>query len=298
MLVTGAAGFLGRHVVAGLRRAQRRVRGLVRPGTAQRLVAREAGDEVVAVDLLAPAAALGPALRGVTAVVHVAGLRAERPWRGETFQAVHVEATARLVAAAREAGVQRFVLVSCLGAAADADLDYLRSKAAAEAIVQDSGLAWTILRCGLTYGPGDGRVTRLARWMAWLGRAPVVGDGRFLVQPIAVGDVVAGCVRAATTSELAGRVLAAAGPDTLSFGDMVDLLAAALDRRMPRLPIPVGLARGLAALRRVCGIVPWTVDELQVMLRGYTCDPWEYFRAAGIRRPLPFSAAVRTFLGA
>jgi len=60
----------------------------------------------------------------------------------------------------------------------------------------------------------------------------------------------------------------------------------------------VGVAWGLAAARRISGIVPWTVDELQVMLRGYTCDPREYFQAAGLMRPLPFSAAVRAYLGA
>jgi len=296
VLVTGAAGFLGRHVAMGLRRAGSSVRCLVRPGSAGR-VPRAPGFEVAAVDLRAPARELVRVLEGVRVVVHAAGLRAQRPWRGETFQAIHVDATARLVAAAEAAGVERFVLVSCLGAAQDADLAYLRSKAEAEAIVQRSRLAWTILRCGLVYGPGDGRITRLARWMMWLGRTPVVGDGLFLVQPIAVSDVVAGCV-AAAAGRLERRVLAAAGPDVLSFRDMVELLAAAIDRRLPLVRIPVGVARGLAAARRVSGIIPWTVDELQVMLRGYTCDPREYFQAAGLVRPLPFSAAVRAYLGA
>jgi len=297
VLVTGAAGFVGRHVVAGLRQARCQVRGVVRPGSARRLLPAAAGVEVVALDLRAPAEQWEQVLRGVTAVVHTAALRTERPWRGETFAAIHVDATAHLLAAARAAGVKRWVQISCLGAAADADLEYLRTKAAAEALVQASGLEWTILRCGLIYGPGDERITRLARWMSWWGRTPVVGDGQFLVQPIAVGDVVAGCVRAATGRGLAGRVLLAAGPDTLRFQDMMELLAAALDRRMPLFRIPVGLARGLAALGCAGGILPWTVHELQAMLRGQTCDPREYFRAAGVQRPLPFSAAVRAYLG-
>lgn len=294
MLVTGAAGFVGRHVVAGLRRIHAPVRAVVRPGRPGR---SPAGVEVVPIDLRAPGHHLAVALEGADAVVHAAGVRAERPWRGETFQAAHVEATERLVAAAEAAGVQRFVLVSCLGAGDDAGIALLRAKAAAEEIVRASRLEWTILRCGLIYGPGDGRVMRLARWMGWLGRAPIVGDGLFRVQPIAVGDVVAGCVRAATTSLLARRVFSVAGPDVMAFRDMVELLAAAIDRRLPPLRIPLAMARGLTAMR-VRGLVPWTADELQVMMQGFTCDPREYFEAAGVARPLPFSAAVRAYLGA
>ncbi|OUM98356.1 MAG: hypothetical protein BAA04_05905 [Firmicutes bacterium ZCTH02-B6] len=295
MLITGAAGFVGRHVAVGLRQAGYVVRCLVRPGSVRRLP-RLAGLEIAAVDLRAPQAVLAPALAGVRVVVHAAGLRAQRPWRGETFAAVHVDATARLVEAAEAAGVERFVLLSCLGAAPDSDLAYLRSKAQAESIVQQSRLAWTVLRCGLIYGPGDGRVTRLARWMRWFGRTPVVGDGLFLVQPIAVGDVVAGCV-AAAAGRLEQRTLSAGGPDVLAFRDMVELLAAAIDRRLPLLRIPVGPARLLAAACRLSGVIPWTADELQVMMRGYTCDPREYYEAAGLVRPLPFSAAVRAYLG-
>jgi len=256
-----------------------------------------AGVEVVTLDVRAPAAAWKPVLDGVRAVVHTAGLRAERPWRGETFAAVHVEGTARLLTAARAAGVERVVLLSCLGAGSGGHGALLHSKAAAEALVRESGLEWTILRCGLVYGPGDGRIMRLARWMAWLGRAPVLGEGDLAVQPLAVGDVVTGVVRAATGAGLGRRLLLAAGPDVLSFRDMVELLAAALDRRLPLWRVPVGLARRLAAVAALGGPLPWTGDELEVLLQGHTCDPREYFHAVGIARPLPFSAAVRAYLG-
>ncbi|MBO8141365.1 MAG: NAD(P)H-binding protein [Firmicutes bacterium] len=295
VVITGAAGFLGRHLADGLLAAGSRVVGVVRPGTARRLRFPAANAQVVEADLRFPLDRLAEALAGADAVIHAAALRRERPRRGETYEAVHVEGTARLATAARWAGVKRIVLISCLGTAAAFDSPYLRSKAEAERVVAASGLRWTILRCGLIYGPGDGRITRLARWMRWTGRAPVVEDGRFPVQPIAVGDVVAGCVRAAA-GDLDNQILAAAGPDVLSYADMIDLVAAALDRRLPRLRVSLSLTRVLGGLGRAVGMVPWTADELEVMMRGQTCDPSAYFRAAGVDRPLPFSAAVRLYL--
>src|SRR5690606_28593946 len=145
--------------------------------------------------------------------------------------------------------------------------------------------------------PGDGRITRLARWMMWLGRTPVVGDGLFLVQPIAVSDVVAGCV-AAAAGRLERRALAAGGPDVVSSREMGGRRAAAIGRGRRRVRMPGGVARGLAAARGMSGLVPGTVDGLQGMWRGDTCEPREDFRAADIVRPLPFSAAVRAYLGA
>lgn len=254
--VTGAFGFTGRAL-------------------AERLLDR--GDEVVTLtrrsgagDPLAPritvrrfdSARLGDlvsALAGVDTLFNTYWLRFPRG--SSTFEAA-VARSAELLAAGREAGVRRVVHVSVVNASADADTPYVRAKAALESIVRASGMEWVIVRPTLTYGPGDILINNLA-WA--LRRFPIYGLpglGRYTVQPVHVSDVARICVEAASGD--AGRVIDAAGPETLTYRDLVHLLRGAIGSRSIVVPMP-GLV--VLATARILGLlvrdVVLTRDEIR-----------------------------------
>ena len=171
--ITGADGFVGSHLAGRL---------------------RAAGDEVVPLsrrtgfDLARPdIAALTKALDGCGAVVHTAGIN--REIGRQTFDAVHIRGTQALVAAAAAAGVGHISMVSFLRARPDGPTAYHRSKWAAEAIVRDSGLAHTILKCGVIYGRGDNIHHHLSHGLYTFPIFGLVGLPERPLRPVAVDDV-------------------------------------------------------------------------------------------------------------
>lgn len=243
ILVTGASGFVGRHVAAALRASGHVVRGLVRrPETAAQLARR--GLEPWLGDITDEAALRG-AVEGVAAVVHTVAIIRERG--AQTFSAVNEQGTVRLLDAAARAGVPRFVHLSALGADAASPHPYLRSKGLAEQAVMAADLGWTILRPSIVFGPGDeffGTLATLARLSPIM---PIVGDGQTRFQPIAVEDVVA-CILTVLGSHAHLRQrYDLAGPEVLTYEELVTLLLATLGRPRLRLHVPVALMRPVAA---------------------------------------------------
>jgi NADH dehydrogenase len=171
------------------------------------------------------------------------------PRDGSTFESA-VAKSAVLLRAARDAGVRRLVHVSVVNAAPDAETPYVRAKAALEGVVRSSGLEWVIVRPTLTYGPGDILINNLA-WA--LRRFPVYGLpglGRYTVQPVHVDDVAHICVEAGARE--GGRVVDAAGPETMTYRALVDLVREAVGSRSLVLPMP-GLV--VLATAKLLGIV-------------------------------------------
>jgi uncharacterized protein YbjT (DUF2867 family) len=148
--MTGTTGFVGERVLNALLQRGYSVRGLVRdPG---KFVAPGGSFTAVKGDLADPAA-LAELVVGADVVIHLVGIIAEAPSEGQTFEAVHYEGTVALLAAAKKAGVKRWVHMSALGTRPDAVSNYHRTKWRAEEAVRASGLAWTIIRPSMIHGP-------------------------------------------------------------------------------------------------------------------------------------------------
>ena len=254
--VTGSFGFTGRALTERLLAAGQEVVTLSRrSGAGDPLAGRitvrpldlERGDELRA------------SLDGVDTLFNTYWLRFPRG--SATFERA-VARSAALLAAARGAGVRRVVHVSVVNAAADAETPYVRAKAALEAIVRSSGLEWAIVRPTLTYGTDDILINNLA-WA--LRRLPVYGLpglGRYTVQPVHVDDVARICVEAA--AGLPGVTVDAAGPETMSYRELVDRVRAAIGSRSIVVPMP-GLV--VLAAARALGLavrdVVLTRDEIR-----------------------------------
>ncbi len=148
--ITGATGFVGRHLVQCLRKDGRSLRVLARDPS--KLEHKDV--EFVQGDLSSPPA-LSELCAGVRSVVHCAGL--VMATTRQAFEEVNVQGTANMVAAAREAGVGRFVHLSSLAAREPGISDYAATKRAGEDLVasESGNMAWVMLRPPAIYGPGD-----------------------------------------------------------------------------------------------------------------------------------------------
>jgi len=245
-VVTGAFSYTGRAIAEDLLRHGRRVRTLSRrdaPGDpiAERIERAELQfrDE----------RALREALAGADTLFNTYWVRFAH---GATTFDRAVENTRVLLRAAREAGVRRVVHVSVTNPSLDSALPYFRGKAQVEDDVRASGLSWAVVRPTLVFGPRDILVNNTAWGLRRTPVFPVAGDGRYRVQPVWVGDVAKICISVGEPDE--GVVLDAAGPETLSYEELVRLVATAIGSRAKILHLPpravLALARTAGALRR------------------------------------------------
>jgi len=224
--ITGASGFVGRHMVRAAVTAGHHVTGLVRSERAAALV-REAGGKPEA--LGDKPAALARSLEGCRGLVHLAQIGAER--FGQTYEVVNVGLTARIVAAAQTAGVPRIVSFSGLGVARYGQSRrvtsrYFLSKLTAETIVFGSGIDAVVFRPSYVVGPGDAFVPALLRAMA-AGELERPGDGSYRMQPIAVADATA-LVLAALARPAGGfpTVFDLVGPEAVPYARLLERLEA------------------------------------------------------------------------
>jgi NADH dehydrogenase len=235
-VVTGAFGFTGRFIARSLLAQERRIKTLTnhpnRPGT-------EDIEVEIAPLQFADRAGLVESLRGADVLYNTYWVRFHH---GRTHFGEAVANTRILVGAAVEAGVRKVVHISVSNPSADSHLDYYAAKARAETIVRDSGLRWAIVRPTLVFGPGDILFNNIA-WL--LRRVPIFGIaglGDYQLQPVAVEDVADIATWAA---EQADNVMVdAAGPDTMTFTELVEAIAIAVGHR-PRF---VYLSPGLILL--------------------------------------------------
>jgi NADH dehydrogenase len=185
ILVTGASGFVGSHVVPELVNGGHRVVALARSDEAAQIVlGRLSADQRPAVEIrtgdVTRPETLPEALIGIDAVVHLVAI--PRDWsKGAELLLVNTEGTRSIVEAARAAGVTRFVHLGALGVADEPTLHYARSKAKAERIVAESGLDWTILKPSLQWGERDGFFNIVAD----LVRCPVTATAASSRSPLA-----------------------------------------------------------------------------------------------------------------
>jgi uncharacterized protein YbjT (DUF2867 family) len=260
ILLTGATGTVGSALLRRLTAAGEPVRCLVR-------APRRLGDQRVRVQIalgdLANPPSFRNALRGVDTVVHLAASIRDQP--RTSLEELNAVATLRLVRAAERAGARRFVFFSAMGARHHSRTRFFRAKALARQAVETSPLETTIFSPSIVYTPGDPWLTLLERF-SYLPLVPVSGSGRAVYQPIWAEDVADCVVAALMASGPRRRSFELAGPDTLSYDDIVRVVSRPLGRRRPLLHVPLPLVRvSLELLRRVAGqkvFATWEEAEL------------------------------------
>jgi uncharacterized protein YbjT (DUF2867 family) len=264
ILVTGATGFIGPKVVHALRAQERDVRALVRrPERATQLAGW--GVELATGDLT-DSASLRAAVKGCTHVLHLVAILTGRP---ADFERVMTQGTKDLVVAAKEEGVERFVLMSALGTGEEAKdtVPYYAAKWAEERAVVDSGLDHTIFRPSFVFGSDGGALPIFMKQVRYSPVVTVIGPGLQRSQPIWVDDVAQYVVHGIASAQAVNRTFEIGGPDTVNWNELYLAIAKALGKRRRLLHVPFGLARTGAQLTQRLPGAPLAADQV-TMLQG------------------------------
>jgi NADH dehydrogenase len=241
LLLTGATGTIGLPVLRRLTSSDVPVRCLVRDP--RRLGSQRVKVQITLGDLADPLS-FRHALRGVDTVVHLAAVTRDQP-AGSIEELAGIAAW-RLVRAAERAGVKRFVFFSTLGASTRSRARLMRAKAIAEKALVESALEYTAFAPSMVYSPSDPFITLLER-MSLLPVLPISGSGRAAFQPIWAEDV-ADCVLSVLPGgdkyeEASGQRYELAGPETLTYAEIVECVLRSLRRRRPLVRVPVRVMR-------------------------------------------------------
>lgn len=188
--------------------------------------------------------ALTAAFEGCNAVIHAAGINRETG--SQTYDSVHVQGARNLVTAARAAGVRQVVLVSFLRARPGCGSGYHESKFAAEEIVRESGLDYTIFKPGVIYGRGDHMLDHLSRAFRTFPVFGFVGFTDQNVAPMHVHDFARLLTTAITDDRLRNRTFAAVGPETLTLRKAVLRVAQAVGRNPFTVRLPIWIHKLVA----------------------------------------------------
>lgn len=261
--ITGGSGFVGGRLA----------RTLIAEGHEVVVIARgrDPRGEDLRSRMVAASVEDEPALRrafaGCDAIAHCAGINLERG--RQSYRNVHVLGTKAVVAAARAAGARKIVLLSFLRARPDCGSGYHESKWAAEEIVRDSRIDYTILKSGVIYGLGDHMLDHLSRALHSLPVFGLVGLHEREVAPLAVDDAVRILKAALTTDALSRTTVAMIGPERMALGEAVRRVASVVGARplYVRLPVWVHSLMGIA-LERVMRIPLVSKAQVRILSEG------------------------------
>jgi uncharacterized protein YbjT (DUF2867 family) len=264
VLVTGGTGFVGPHVVRAIADAGHELKLLVRDSTRS----RELPGQPVVGEMTNPVS-LRTAVESVDVVVHLVAIRQGRE---QEFQAVMEQGTRDLVAAAREAGIRRFVLMSALGTSEETQdlVPYYHAKWEMEQAVSGSGLDHVIFRPSFVFGRDGGILPTFRKLAKLTPVTPIIGSGEQRIQPIWIDDVGGYFAAAIDKPEARNKTFELGGPDAVSWNEFWRRLRSVIGiRRRPTVHVPVGLMRVNALVtERLPGNIPLTRDLLTMLEHG------------------------------
>ncbi|MBK6690809.1 MAG: NAD(P)-dependent oxidoreductase [Myxococcales bacterium] len=312
VLVTGAAGFVGSHLTASLRSEGHEVYPIVR-------AARAPGDVTMS-ELLA-----GQGPHEADIVVHAAAVRHRYGASADTYRSSNIELIGDLLRRAKAMGCRRFVLVSSVGVYGFPtalpiterhrfaprtlySATKVHAEKAARLLAAELDLELVIVRPTIVYGPGDrhGMLDKLADVIA-ARRYLIVGPGTNVLHHTHVDDVVRGLTLAAFRREAAGEDFILAGPETTTLAELSRLVAAELRVRLPRMHLPLPVARLAASAIDLAAYRGWAFvsheppvnhDKLDVMTVSIAFDPAKARALLGYEPRVRYEEGVRRTLAA
>jgi uncharacterized protein YbjT (DUF2867 family) len=295
ILLTGANGFIGSHVLASLLQEGHKVLAAVR--APEKILRRFPQVAAVGADFntMTQPEDWRPLLENVDAVINCAGVLRSRAGQN----AVHVHATAPIAlfkAAARQ-GVRKVIQMSAIGY--DAPTEFARTKREADDYLQATNLDWTILRPSIVYGQQAYGGTAMLRALAAMPFAiPVIGKGDQRSTPIHLDDLCKVISKALRDSSLSRKTVYPCGPETMALREIsliyrnwLGLAPAAI------LHVPMPLIRLAAHVGDWLGSGPITTTSVKQLEHGTQCDPAVFERDAGFKPQAMAEALMRTPAG-
>lgn len=286
ILVAGGTGFIGAAIVRELMR-QRFAPVAVLSRVPSKVSRRfpEFTLEARGGDVTDPASLPG-ALQGIETVINCVQFPTspiEIPRKGWTFENVDYRGTVNLVEAAKAAGVKRFVYLSGVGAAPDADRHWFRFKWQAEEAVRSSGIPYTILRPTWVYGPEDVALNRFLGFAKFLPFIPTFGNGKQLMQPVFVEDVGKAVVACLQTPAAVDQTFEIGGPEVMTMDEVIRTALEVAGKRRFILHQPVFVGKVLGRLASVLPNPPLSADAVDFITHSAVADNGPLLAALGIR---------------
>jgi len=272
LFVTGAGGFIGRHLLERMDGSGRAVVCLSRQARPE-----EPGRRWVQGDLAHPSS-FSDALAGCEAVVHLAALTGKA--RAADYERVNVEGTRALLEACRRAGVKRLLYVSTIAThyPEKRRYPYARSKERGEGLVRSSSLEWTIMRPTIVLGSGSAIWDSLCK-LARMPLTPVFGGGKVLVQPVAARDVADCILTWVRRGRMRGEEIDVGGPEQLSFRDLLRRMRRTLrGKQSGLLAVPLKSTMAVLSLLEpfMLGALPLTAGQLYAFRYDSTAQPSDF----------------------
>jgi NADH dehydrogenase len=273
ILVTGGTGFVGSAIVKELLRRGEKVAVLGRD--ADKIHRRLGTDVDPRPGDVRDAATLPAAMQGIDIVINAVqfpGSPIENRHKGYTFEEIDLKGTRNQVDAAKAAGVKRFVYVSGVGAAKDAEKHWFRYKWEAEDYVHKSGLEWVVLRPTWVYGPEDISLNRFLGFASKLPFVPMFGNGKQDMQPVFIDDVARAAVDCALKPEAANLVFEIGGPEVMSMNDVVSTALEVLGKKRMLLHQPLFVGKTIGTLSGIMPSPPLSADAIDFITEAATAD--------------------------
>lgn len=291
ILVTGATGYIGRHLVQRLVEQGERPRCLVRD--IQRAANLFPADKVELVQgATTQPDTLKAAVSDIDTIVHAAFLTADRKQStGNQYEETNVNGTANLINAAKAAGVKRIIEISGLGTKEDKPGTYMQGRYLSEQMLIESGLNWTIIRPSVLFGKDAPFIKGLSDLIRTAPVVPLIGGGKTLFQPISVDDVVTVIVKVLEDPIGTNKhIYTIGGPAYYSFSQVFDVLLKAMHKSRPKVYAPTPLVGiGAAVMEAILPKPPLTKAAMTLFSFDNTTDLNSVERDFGFT-PVSFSA--------
>ena len=242
--ITGGTGFVGRHLARRLTAKGHQVVLISRGVDHRDATIRELAGATFAAFGTSDPIALSQAFEGCDAVAHLGGIN--REIGQQTYTNVHIQSTRNVVEAANAAGVTKILLLSFLRARPDCGSPYHESKFAAEEIVRNSGLDYTIFKAGVIYGSGDHMLDHITHALHTFPIFLLVGFKRQPVRPLAVNDLIDVMMASLLKGQLSRKTVPITGPEEMTLGEAVGRIARVANKRRLTFPVPVWVHYAMA----------------------------------------------------
>ena len=264
--ITGASGFVGSHLAQALLARGHEVVAVARGIRTSELGLSSTRLTWFASDV-SDAGQLTRAFQGCDAVAHCAGIN--REIGDQTYEKVHVSGTRNVVDGARAAGVPKLAMLSFLRARPNCGSAYHESKWAAEEIVRNSGLDYTVIKAGMIYGLGDHMLDHLTKSLNTLPFFATVGMHELPIRPLAIEDLVRLLRAALVEGSMRRSTIGVTGPEELRLSEAARRVACVLGRHIYVFPAPVWFHRIFARVLEKAMTVPLVaMAQVRILAEG------------------------------
>lgn len=292
----GGTGFIGKYVVKHLAAKGYTVRVISRDpeGALSLKTSGDVGQIVLQYGDLAKPHTLEGKLEGSYAVINLVGILFERG--RQNFSALHAQGAEKLAKMSKAAGVERYIHISSLGVDKAASSKYAKTKFFGEKATLAAFPEATILRPGVVFGPEDNFFNQFASILRFAPAFPLFGGGKTRFQPVYVGDIAEAVVKVLGDSTSQGKIFELAGPEVVTFKDILSFTAETINRKPTFFTMPFAFASLGATFAELIPVPPITRDQVRLLqYDNISNDGMLSFRDLGIH-PTSFRLTVPSYL--